>query len=329
MTDRKRPGSPFTLLVFVALILTLAAVLLSAYLRLESIGLGCDDWPACFGQLPASRDHGLVPGNMAGALHRFTASLLGLIVVAITFLALRGRRPGGVGLAAPLAVFALTVFLSVLGYSTPSPEIPAVTVGNLLGGMAMLALLWWIGQRSVPAAGTDGVPANTLRPWALLGLLVVVLQIVLGALTSASFAGPSCTALPGCNGDWASFGNLVQGFDLFGRLALDEQGRIIAGDVQKTLHMTHRLGAIVSVVCLAWLALRVMRQDNRLRSTGITLLVLLLVQGGLGAVAVLTRLPLLVVTAHNAGAAMLLLAIVNLNHLLTPAKAPALPRAGL
>jgi len=328
MTTRHATGSAFTSLVFVALILTLAAVLLSAYLRLESIGLGCESWPDCFGQIPAERDHGLLPSTTAGTVHRFTASLLGLIVVAITFLALRGRRPRGVGLAAPLTVFALTVFLSVLGYSTPSPNIPAVTLGNLLGGMAMLALLWWVGQRSVAAAGAADNTTRTLRPWALFGLLLLAVQIFLGALTSASFAGPSCTALPGCSGDWASLGNLMQGLDLFGRLGVDEQGRIITGDVQMTLHMAHRLGAVVTVVYLAWLAVRAFRLDSRLRSTSISLLVFLLIQAGLGMAAVLAGLPLLLVTAHNAVAALLLLAVVNLNHLLTPVDNLSSSRAG-
>jgi len=325
MADGTKTGGLFTSLVFVALILTLAAVLLSAYLRLESIGLGCENWPGCFGHLPATRSHGLVPSTMAGTVHRFTASLLGLVVVAITFLALRGRRPDGVGLVAPLSVFVLTVFLSVLGYSTPSPDIPAVTFGNLLGGMAMLALLWWVSQRSVEHI--DDSPATTLRPWARLGLLVVAVQLALGAVTSGSFAGPACTGFPGCNGDWASLTNLVQGFDLFGALATDDQGRIVIGSIQKTVHMTHRSGAVLTFLYLGWLALRALKQDNSLRNTAISIIVFLVLQVGLGISAVLTELPLLLVTAHNAVAAMLLLTIVNLNHLVTPAGSPA--HAGL
>ena len=317
MADRTKTGSLFTALVFIALILTLAAVLLSAYLRLESIGLGCENWPGCFGQLPAARDHGLVPSTTAGTIHRFTASLLGLVVVAITFLALRGRRPDNIGLVAPLSVFALTVFLSVLGYSTPSPDIPAVTVGNLLGGMTMLALLWWISQRS--AGGTiDDNAATPLKPWARLGLFVVVVQLFLGAVTSASFAGPSCIAFPGCTGDWASATNLVQGFDLFGTLASDDQGRVITGNIQKTVHMTHRSGAVLTFLYLGWLALKALKKDSNLRSTAISLIVFLVIQVVLGISAVLTELPLLLVTAHNAIGALLLLTVVNLNHLVTP-----------
>jgi len=325
MTDRPQTGILYTSLVFVALILTLAAVLLSAYLRLESIGLGCEDWPGCFGQLPATRAHGLVPNTTAGAVHRFTASLLGLVVVAITYLSLRGGRPRGVGLSAPLLVFALTVFLSVLGYRTPSPDIPAVTFGNLLGGMTMLALLWWMNQRALEKIDAGDNAATALKPWALLGLLVVTVQIALGAVTSANFAGPSCTALPGCNGDWASINNLMQGFDLFGRLGVDDQGKVVTGSVQKTIHMAHRLGALFTLLYLGWLAFRAMKQYHRLRNTAISIIVFLIIQAGLGITAVLAELPLLLVTAHNAIAALLLLAVVNLNPLLTPTANPAHP----
>ena len=131
MSHTKTKGSLFTSLVFLALLLTFAAVILSAYLRLESIGLGCADWPGCFGHITQAQPTGLVPTSPAGAVHRFTASLLGVVVLVITLMALSGRRPAGVGVLAPLLVFAFTVFLSVLGYSTPSPDLPVVTLGNL------------------------------------------------------------------------------------------------------------------------------------------------------------------------------------------------------
>ncbi len=320
MTDRAESGSLFTFLVFVSLVLTLAAVVLSAYLRLKSIGLGCEVWPNCFGQIPATPDHGLAARTAAGVVHRITASLLGLVVLIMTLQALRGRRPAGVGLLAPLMVFALTVFLSILGYSTPSPDIPAVTFGNLFGGMTMLALLWWTGQRSVETIDPgDSTPAS-LRPLARLGLLVVALQIALGAITSADFAGPACPALPGCNGDWASASDITRGFNLVERLDTDQQGRIITGSAQKTVHMAHRLGAVLTLLYLGWLAIKAFTTGGRLRGTAISLGGLLLLQAGLGIAAVLAELPLLLVTAHNAVGAVLLLTVVNLNHLVTPVR---------
>ena len=323
MTNRETIHSLFTFLVFLALILTFAAVILSAYLRLESIGLGCEGWPECFGEMPVVQARGVVPGTTAGAIHRFAATLLGLIVIAITIMALRGRRPVGIGLTAPLSVFGLTLFLSILGYNTPAPRLPAVTLGNLVGGMAMLALLWWMGQRSVEKASDEAAVKNTLRPWALLGLLILAVQIALGALTSANFAGPSCgVTLLGCDGDWGSITNLLQGFDPYRQLGVDDQGWVISDSVQKMLHMAHRLGALVSFVYLAGLALKTLSLGQRYRNTSITIIVSLLIQVGLGLSALLTGLPLLLVTVHNAMAAILLLAVVNLNHLLTPIKTP-------
>ena len=319
MTNRETTGSLFTFLVFLALILTLAAVILSAYLRLEYIGLGCEEWPDCFGEMPVVQARGMVPGTTAGAIHRFAATLLGLIVIAITVMALRGRRPAGIGLTAPFSVFGLTLFLSILGYNTPAPQIPAVTLGNLVGGMSMLALLWWMGQRSVEKISDEVPVKNTLRPWALLGLLILAVQIALGALTSANLAGPSCgTTLLACDGDWGSITNLMRGFDPYRRLGVDDQGWVVSDSVQKTLHMAHRFGALVSFLYLAGLALKALRLGKRFRGTGISIFVFLLIQVGLGLSAVLAGLPLLLVTAHNAIAAMLLLAVVNLNHLLIP-----------
>ena len=319
MTNKETTHSLFTFLVFLGLLLTFAAVILSAYLRLESIGLGCEEWPDCFGAMPVVEARGVVPANTAGAIHRFAATLLGVIVIAITIMALRGRRPVGIGLTAPLSLFGLTLFLSILGYNTPAPQLPIVTLGNLAGGMAMLALLWWMGQRSVPGVGDEDAVTTSLRPWAVLGLFILAVQIVLGALTSANFAGPSCgTTLLVCDGDWGALTNLIQGFDPYRRLGVDDQGWVVTDSVQKMLHMTHRLGALLTFLYLAGLALKALSLGRRYRSTGITIIVFLLIQLGLGLSALFSGLPLLLVTAHNAVAAMLLLAVVNLNHLLTP-----------
>lgn len=317
MNDKKPKGSLFTSLVFLALLLTFAAVILSAYLRLESIGLGCEEWPGCFGHIALVHPTGLVPTSPAGAVHRITASLLGVVVLVITLMAVRGRRPPGVGVLAPLLVFALTVFLSVLGYSTPSPDLPAVTLGNLGGGMAMLALLWWIGQRAAEPVG-DTPPG--LRFFALLGLLVLIIQIGLGALTSATLAGPSCTELFECGSDWQSLDTLRQGLDPTVRLVLDNNGKVMAGAVQQSLHMAHRLGAMVTFLFLTALAFRAVTVDARFRGTGLSIIMLLIIQICLGIAGVINALPLLLVTAHNAIAALLLLAAVNLNHLATPTR---------
>ena len=323
---QKTPSSSYTLLVFLSILLTLVTVILSAYIRLSVNGLGCDEWPECYGYVgPMSQYEPLAsftdatpdkPHGVARAMHRVVASVLGVFVVLILVIAIRLRKKGGPGIAMPLAVFALTVFLSVLGYSTPSPWIPAVTLGNLLGGMLMLALLWWMGQQSVAGGHTPVANADALKPWALLGAALLIVQISLGAWVSANYAGPACPALSGCQGSLLPISGLSEGFSIFRELQVDAAGFIKPDDSMSTIHMVHRLGALLCLLYLLWLGIKVMAADKSTRATGITIVVLLLTQVGLGLASVMMELPLGLVTAHNASAALLLLAITNLNQLL-------------
>lgn len=325
-TDSRTPGnvsSLYTLLVFVSIVLVLLVVSLSAYLRLSGSGLGCADWPSCYAliKIETGGAESLAAAHLippwATLTHRLVASVLGLLVLGITFMA--WRRESGLSFVIPLAVLSLTVFLSVLGYITPSPLLPWVTLSNLLGGMAMLAMLWWLGQRSViPKNEKMNVVDHTLRPWAWVGLGIVFLQIALGGWVSANFAALSCTDLPGCGGYPWTGGPWRESFNLFRELPVTDGGAVIAGDAGKIIHLAHRAGAVFIFLYLGWLGWRAVALGGRYRGTGIAVLVFLAFQILLGAVAVAYSLPLGLVTAHNALAALLMLAIVNLNHLLTP-----------
>jgi heme a synthase len=316
----------FTLMVSVSILLVFIVVVLSAYLRLGDMGVGCTDWPECFGKLGATSDGEagkslaeggpLLPPSFARTFHRVAAALLGFIVLGITYLALRHRSKGGPGVLLPLLVLAITIFLSVLGYITPSPLVPAVAVANIAGGMAMLAMLWWIGQRSVRDDATGDPMAARLKPWARLALVILAAQIVLGAWTSGSFAGPSCPKLSGCE-QWWSADAVARGFNPLRKIALEDQGKVVVDTSMRAVHMGHRLGALLTVLYLGWLGFKARATSLSLRATGVALLALLALQAALGIGAVTAQLPLALVTLHNAGAALLLLAVTNLNHRVT------------
>lgn len=329
-SDGKPGGSLYILLVSLSMVLVFVVVVLSAYIRLGDAGLGCADtqtagtgWPACFGQLGAQDNRSLteggplLPPSAARTFHRVAATIFSFFALGIVYLAVKHRRRGGPGVTLSLGVLAITVFLSVLGVVTPSPLIPAITTGNVLGGMTMLALLWIIGQRLQPSVPENRPGASSLRRWARLGLALVVLQIALGAWTSGSFAGPSCPQLSGCDASW-SVDNLKRGFDPARRLERDARGKVLTDASQPLVHMTHRGFALVTLLYLGALALRARAAGGRLRTGGHALLAFLLLEAGVGVAGVAANLPLTLATAHNAGAALLLLAVVNLNHLLAP-----------
>jgi cytochrome c oxidase assembly protein subunit 15 len=313
----------YTLLVFVSIILVLIVVILSAWLRLSGSGLGCAEWPSCYALIKTETSgvEALAAAHLvppwATFTHRLVASVLGVLVLGITVAAWRRRRQPGQSVLIPLAVLGLTVFLSVLGYKTPSPLLPWVTLSNLLGGMAMLAMLWWLGQRSV-STQIEITPRHELQPWALIGIFVVFFQIALGGWVSANFAALACTDLPGCAAYPWTDGPWRESFNLARVLPATDTGAVITGDTGKIIHLAHRAGAVLTFLYMAWLGWRTIGSDSRYRGTGIAMLVFLALQISLGIGAVAFSLPLGLVTAHNAIAALLLLSVVNLYHLLTP-----------
>ena len=187
-------------------------------------------WPECYAQLNVGiekkgvtvlteegRDMAHYGARVA---HRYIASTLGLFILVIFIMAVRRGKTRATSLFIPTAIFAITVFLSLLGYYTPSRSNPLITMGNLLGGMALLGLLWWLMQRE---AQSTEIPADTsgLRPLALLAFALVVLQIVLGGWSSANYASASCPGLVNCEGDVLTTKNLEDAFDPMRSVTLD------------------------------------------------------------------------------------------------------------
>jgi heme a synthase len=320
-----------------SLLLTLLTVILSAYIRLADVGLGCEEWPECYAQLDTGVEkQGITVLTAQGrdmahygarVAHRYIASILGLFIVGIFFLSLRQGPARATSLLVPLAIFAITVFLSLLGYYTPTRSNPLITMGNLLGGMTLLALLWWLMQRE--SARLDvAADASAVRPLAIGALCLVLLQIVLGGWSSANYASASCPGLLQCEGEVLAAGHIADVFNPLRNIELDAQGQVVPSASLGLLSMAHRLFALVTAAYLAWLVRR-LKPHSALRGTVLALSIFSISQIIVGVSSIWFAMPLLLVTVHNALAAGLLLGSVNLLYRLTPARGSLPPGSQL
>lgn len=303
----------------IALVLVFTIIAASAYLRLDQAGLGCDDWPACYGLQLAAPGAAVIQTVPKQSLvvvsvritHRLAAAGIGLLIATIAVICFRSRRRWPKGMAIAAVLVALTLFLAVLGRATPGSGLPAVTLGNLLGGMAMLALLWWLRLRTAQREHVLCAGDRGLAFWAWIGLAILTLQISLGAMVSAAYAAASCTTVPDCHGIWWSADWTFAAFNPWWEVSIPAGGAWQSDPTRQALHMGHRLGALVAAGCLSWLALLLLRRSAGGSVLGLTLSGLLLFQVALGIAAVHFQLGLLLVLAHNTIAALLVLAVVS------------------
>ena len=314
------PRLPFTLVLGAAL-LALAVVGLGAYVRLSDAGLGCPDWPGCYGRLSPHQAaeaiaaaHAQAPDGPVSAAkawkemaHRYLATILGLVILAIAGFAWHRERGGNRALGVGLA--GLVVFQGLLGMWTVTLSLrPVIVSAHLLGGMATLALLVWLVVRLRTESGSPraGLPMFA----AALALVAVVLQIALGGWVSSNYAALVCGDFPTCGGSWWPQVDWQRGFQIRRDLGVDIQGQALSLEALTAIHWAHRLGAIAVTLGVGFLALRLLARPPW-RGWGGLLLGLLAVQLLLGVANVLAGLPLAVAVAHNLGAALLLSGLVG------------------
>jgi cytochrome c oxidase assembly protein subunit 15 len=327
----------FQRIALIATVLALGVVVLGAYVRLSDAGLGCPDWPGCYGRLgvPES-DHHIAQANVAyperpvevgkawkEMVHRYFAGTLGLLILALAAIAWKRRYEPGQPVALPLFLLGLVIFQALLGMWTVTLLLkPVVVMAHLLGGLTTLALLWWLVLRQSRRLSTVTAAGRWLKPWALLGLLLVIFQVALGGWTSANYAALACPDFPTCQADWWPPMDFKEAFVLWRGLGVSYEGGVLDNGARVAIHMVHRLGAVAVLFFIGWLAWKAIGTVSEpvLRLTGIAIAVLLILQISLGIANVVLTLPLPVAVAHNAGAALLILSLVTLNHVLNPRK---------
>jgi cytochrome c oxidase assembly protein subunit 15 len=206
----------------------------------------------------------------------------------------------------------LVIFQAMLGMWTVTLLLkPIVVTAHLLGGMASFALIAWIALRFT-RIGSDGSEHAHLRPWIVVGIVLLACQIFLGGWTSSNYAALACGvgdwAFPQCLGQWWPPGNYHQGFILWRGIGVNFEGGILDEPARTAIQMVHRIGALVVFCYLGLVSLKVARAGLRGFATAIA--VVLVAQVLLGISNVHFGLPLSVATAHNGGAALLLFTLV-------------------
>lgn len=315
-------------LILASALLTFLVVVFGAFVRLTDAGLGCPDWPGCYGQISVPRDKDAqlaaqmkFPGRPIETakawiemIHRYLAGSLGLLILALGVVAWRKRNEINQSHILPTLLVAVVAFQALLGMWTITLLLkPLVVTLHLLGGMLTLALLTWLGMEQLsPRAHGQTREWVKLRGWGWLGLLVLFVQIALGGWVSANYAAMACTDFPLCRGEWLPEMDFRHGFQILRELGVTAAGTPLSHDALTAIHWTHRAGALATFVYLGILAIFV-AGVRHLNCYGLALLALLIVQVSLGVANVLLSLPLWVAVAHNAAAALLLILLVMLN----------------
>ena len=251
-------------------------------------------------------------------MHRYLAGLLGLLIVLLTLLAVWNRRVAQQPIMLPLALLALMVFQGLLGMWTVTMQLqPLIVLAHLLGAFATLAVLWWILlELSIPIVYAIDESLNS-RWRVILGICLLVLQIALGAWTSANYAALACPDFPTCQNSWWPDMNFTNAFVLWRELGINYEFGVLDSPARTAIHVAHRLGAVIVAAYWLLLSLRLALQGARaVRLATAAIMLLVIMQFALGISNVVFQLPIAVAVAHNANAALLLLATLSLLYVL-------------
>lgn len=307
--------------------LAFAVILLGAYTRLADAGLGCPDWPGCYGHLtvPASEEQVVdkryleqrpleTAKGWKEMVHRYFAGALGLSILVIAVWSwMRRREDPGQAVWLPGLLLALVVFQAALGMWTVTLLLkPVVVMGHLLGGFATFGLLVLLALETAPRRAQAG--GTRWRTAAAVGLLIVVVQIALGGWTSSNYAALACLDFPTCHGSWLPEMDFDEAFVMWRGLGVNYEYGVLEHPARTAIHVTHRIGALVTFLYIGGLTLSILLARGPLSGAALLVAGLLLLQVALGIGNVLLHLPLSVATAHNGVGALLLVSLIYLNH---------------
>ena len=329
--ENRKPGFKLALFGSVLAIFVLG---LGAFTRLADAGLGCPDWPGCYGHMfwpetatEVEKANQLFPDmpvehdkTWPEMVHRYFASTLGLLSIFLVVFAIKHRgeqQP----LKLPIFMLGFIILQGMFGMWTVTLKLwPQIVTAHLLGGFTTFALYWLLTLRlnNKPWLLSAEIIKKTqgLKKWALAGLVIVAMQVALGGWTTSNYAAVACPDLPTCQNQWLPEMNFSQGFDVFQSIGPNYLGGTMANESRIAIHFSHRVGAIITTLFLIFLAVKLMKIGNVAQTTNMARVIIgmLLIQVLLGLANIVFHFPLAVAVAHNLGGAFLLLTLVTLNY---------------
>lgn len=309
-------------LVKLAFVMAFIVVTLGALTRLMDAGLGCPDWPGCYGHFTPPAHGTEIGGDIVHApkawfemVHRYVASSLGLVILIIAFLAQSDKTISSSARWLSRILVVLVIIQGLFGMWTVTMKLlPQVVTLHLLGGMTILGLLYLLNSMLKPKRAISGVKKP--ESLALIVLVLLATQIALGGWTSSNYAGLACTDFPTCDGHYLPPLELEQAFNLTEVIDQNYEGGVLDSEVRVTIQYVHRIVALTLFILLLTLS-TLLRRIPELKTHANAILGFTLLQVSLGISAAVMMLPLPIALAHNTGAALLLLSVISVNHRLS------------
>lgn len=328
-------------LAWTTVFLTFDLIMFGAFTRLTDSGLGCPDWPGCYGAANPFLAHGEIhaaqtlmpdgPVTVVKAwiemLHRYLAMGVGVLIIALMVIAWRRwymfRRLPASGLHSaarsalspglPTWLLFFICLQGAFGAWTVTLKLqPVIVTAHLLLGMTLLALLTWLAVRQGVPTGTE-VRATALRLPAIVALTLLFFQIALGGWVSTNYAALACTDFPLCQGVLVPPMDFTHGFTLWRHLGKTAAGDYLPFSALTAIHWVHRNFAFVVIGCIVWVGYRAL-QSTVLRQTAYWLLIAAGLQFATGISTIFLNWPLVIAVLHNGGAALLVILLVMLNY---------------